>query len=262
MTLAGPLLCNPLRSTLQDSPNDRDVDGGQAAPDGHHEDTPPGQRRFSELAAVFDSLTQRVQAVGAHAFFALDEPGRAGRSQLEWLALQVGHRRSAMHQVMLLLLLPSVAPHHLLFDVGATGRTPCSPPAALELQAWNAGQRAGAAGALQQAAVLLGVCGELHSALPGPTSVSLGRQKASRHSAAPGFQRPVLHGLWCQPAKQLNPCCRFLLCRWPSFWQQPPAVRYTSSRLQRPQPRSSTQPRQATPQLPPPRRPPLPPASP
>lgn len=46
-------------------------------------------------------------------------------------------------------------------------------------QAWNAGQQAGASGAgeMQQAAVLLAVCGELYAVLPAPGLVALHRQK-------------------------------------------------------------------------------------
>ena len=46
--------------------------------------------------------------------------------------------------------------------------------------AWSAGQKAGAAGELQQAAVLLGVCGELYAALPAPTQACLHKQKVRR----------------------------------------------------------------------------------
>ena len=45
------------------------------------------------------------------------------------------------------------------------------------LQAWNAGQAAGAAGELQQAAVLMAVCGELYAALPAPGQAALHKRK-------------------------------------------------------------------------------------
>jgi hypothetical protein len=87
----------PLCSFAQDSPKDGDPDetGQQPASETGTEDSPPALRRFSELAAAFDSLVQRVQAVGAATFFALDQPGGTGRSQLEWLALQVREAQAA-----------------------------------------------------------------------------------------------------------------------------------------------------------------------
>ena len=58
-----------------------------------------------------------------------------------------------------------------------TAAKPLSTLLPLALQAWNAGQQAGAAEELQQAAVLLGVCGELYAALPAPGLASLHKQK-------------------------------------------------------------------------------------
>ena len=48
------------------------------------------------------------------------------------------------------------------------------------LQAWNAGLAAGGAGDLQEAAVLLAVCGELLAVLPTPTPAALHKQKVRR----------------------------------------------------------------------------------
>jgi len=45
------------------------------------------------------------------------------------------------------------------------------------VQAWNAGQAAGAAGELQQAAVLMAVCGELYAAMPAPSQAALHKRK-------------------------------------------------------------------------------------
>lgn len=55
----------------------------------------------------------------------------------------------------------------------------CSLPS-VSLQAWNAGQAAGAAGELQQAAVLMAECGELYAALPAPSQVALHKRKVGR----------------------------------------------------------------------------------
>ncbi|PRW59549.1 MFS general substrate transporter [Chlorella sorokiniana] len=54
----------------------------------------------------------------------------------------------------------------------------------LALQAWNAGQAAGAAGELQQAAVLMAVCGELYAALPSPSQAALHKRKLAFLMAA------------------------------------------------------------------------------
>lgn len=54
----------------------------------------------------------------------------------------------------------------------------------LALTAWNAGRAAGAAGAVQQAAVLLGACGELYASLPAPSPEALAKQKVGGEGAA------------------------------------------------------------------------------
>ncbi|EFN50881.1 hypothetical protein CHLNCDRAFT_141680 [Chlorella variabilis] len=123
---------------LLDAPAEEPPPEQAAAAGASPQHQPAARRRAFKVAAVFDRLSARVQAAGAGAFFALEQPGGPGRAQLEWLALE----------------------------------------------AWNAGQRAGSAGALQQAAVLLAVCGELHAALPAPGAVGLHRQKMAFLMAA------------------------------------------------------------------------------
>ncbi|KAI7839840.1 hypothetical protein COHA_006425 [Chlorella ohadii] len=54
----------------------------------------------------------------------------------------------------------------------------------LALHAWNAGQAAGAAGELQQAAVLMAVCGELYAAMPAPSQAALHKRKLAFLMAA------------------------------------------------------------------------------
>lgn len=102
--------CLPPELPLQDSPLEAEgAEGGTGpAADGHTagagaEPQQEGEeehhrkraaaaaaQRSSELAGVMDRLVQRVAALGAPAFFGLDAPRGSGRSQLEWLALQVG----------------------------------------------------------------------------------------------------------------------------------------------------------------------------
>lgn len=125
--------------------------------------------RSSELARLFDLLVERMRAAapaGSPAEFFASQDGRS--AQLEWFALQVGpgqavdgcrHAFAASKPLWALLLPP-------------------------KLQAWNAGQQAGAGEELQQAAVLLGVCGELYAALPAPGPTSLHKQKVGALSSA------------------------------------------------------------------------------